>query len=82
MSTITEVRPTQTELNEMVRRAHEVVRLLEDLHRMYLPESERGSSGDTGGTKDNRPPKRPWEDMSKGSATEESNSHEVWISIL
>lgn len=56
----------------MKDRATEVVRLLEELRRMNLPEAERNqieslsaSALGSAPPEEYRPPKRPWEDMSQ-----------------
>jgi len=61
-----QVQPLQAELSAMSQRAGQVVRLLEGLRRMSLPESERlklEASGEHNSPDDHRPPKRPWEDQ-------------------
>ncbi|KAJ7592908.1 hypothetical protein C8J56DRAFT_1002894 [Mycena floridula] len=51
----------------MAQRANQVVRLLEELRRMHLPEEElvKADSNHVDVADDHRPPKRPWEDMSQ-----------------
>lgn len=82
------MQPSPTELADMARHANQVVRLLEDLRRMSLPESERGvkvdSSNNVGAVNssdDHRPPKRPWEDMAQdrpnGADENSATTHEV-----
>lgn len=86
--------PSQHELEEMSQRAQTVVRLLEDLNRMYLPDAEQNR--DTGvpttvgapmqvSPEDPRPPKRPWEDISQDDNTapvSANTSFEVCVIIL
>ncbi|KAG6828618.1 hypothetical protein H0H92_007263 [Tricholoma furcatifolium] len=78
--TMPEVCPGPDELQEMSQRAAEVVRLLEELRRMGLPESERvkiDNAVTMTPPEDHRPPKRPWEDMSQedpGAALVDSTS--------
>lgn len=82
---IPQMQPSPTELADMAQRANEVVRLLEELRLMYLPPTERGVKIDTGNVDnvtsadDHRPPKRPWEDMTKDgpSGSTEATFHEV-----
>lgn len=52
----------------MTQFANIVVRLLEDLRRMTGPEDKREPAPPAPVPEDNRPPKRPWEDMSRGDA--------------
>jgi len=57
----------------MANKANEVVKLLEELRRMSMPEPERikvdtpavAAAVVTSSPDDHRPPKRPWEDMSQ-----------------
>jgi hypothetical protein len=86
--------PSPNELEEMSQRAQTVVRLLEDLNRMYLPEAEQNR--DTGlpttvgvpmqvSPEDPRPPKRPWEDISQddnAAPVSANTSFEVCVTIL
>ncbi|KAJ8692585.1 hypothetical protein PTI98_009883 [Pleurotus ostreatus] len=62
--------PSPEECNDMTRRAKEVVRLLEVLRRMGMPEADRikmdSASVNSAATEDHRPPKRPWEDIQGG----------------
>lgn len=63
-----DTQPNPTELAEMAQKANEVVRLLEDLRRMYSPNGQDSAKTDSlnvGTPDDHRPPKRPWEEMSK-----------------
>ncbi|CAA7267053.1 unnamed protein product [Cyclocybe aegerita] len=85
------VQPSAPELEEMSQRAVAVVRLLEELRRMQLPEGDRGApvgagavpgGGDTmqQSPDDHRPPKRPWEDISQdegGAGTQAGGVTEV-----
>lgn len=70
--------PSPEECNDMTRRAKEVVRLLEVLRRMGMPEADRikmdSASVNSAATEDHRPPKRPWEDMAQGGPGESSFS--------
>ena len=77
--------PSPQELEEMSQRAQTVVRLLEELQRMNLPEGEQGRDMNASTTAavsmqispdDPRPPKRPWEDISQDDSTA-NNSFEV-----
>jgi hypothetical protein len=63
----------------MVRRANDVVKLLEDLRRMYASGPSRGVADGSGlaSAGDERPPKRPWEDISKHGDPEGGPYHEV-----
>lgn len=71
--------PSPEECNDMTRRAKEVVRLLEVLRRMGMPEADRikmdSASVNSVATEDHRPPKRPWEDIQGGPG--ESSFSEV-----
>lgn len=50
----------------MARRANDVARLLEALRRMDEPEIKHSVTDEMSTTPDdNRPPKRPWEDMAQ-----------------
>jgi hypothetical protein len=53
------------ELADMAERAAEVVRRLEEYRRLYLSEAERKIDGGPATVEDHRPPKRPWEDVSR-----------------
>ncbi|KAE9405216.1 hypothetical protein BT96DRAFT_361647 [Gymnopus androsaceus JB14] len=65
-SALPHVQPSQTEVNEMARRANDVARLLEALRRMDEPEIKHSVTDEMSTTPDdNRPPKRPWEDMAQ-----------------
>ncbi|KAF4571267.1 hypothetical protein EYR40_007731 [Pleurotus pulmonarius] len=70
--------PSPEECNDMTRRAKEVVRLLEVLRRMGMPEVDRikmdSASVNSAATEDHRPPKRPWEDIAQGAPGESSFS--------
>ncbi len=70
--------PSPEECNDMTRRAKEVVRLLEVLRRMGMPDVDRikmdSASVNSAATEDHRPPKRPWEDIAQGGPGESSFS--------
>lgn len=66
------VQPRKDELVEMAQRAANIVRLLEDLRRVVLPDHVPSSADKNGlgnghvvNGDDYRPPKRPWEEISK-----------------
>ncbi|CAL1717079.1 unnamed protein product [Somion occarium] len=61
------MQPSPSELHEMAQRASTVVRLLEDLRRLDLPADQppKEESSHNGISDEHRPPKRPWEDMSR-----------------
>src|ERR1700722_17289218 len=65
----------------MTQRAGQVVRLLECLRRMTMPENERLKLEASGALEDHRPPKRPWEDLSH-DGTESSTLPDVCFSFL
>ncbi|KAF5340873.1 hypothetical protein D9758_012151 [Tetrapyrgos nigripes] len=82
--------PSSTEIAEMANKANEVVRLLEELRRMNMPEAERVKQPEVSAVPvaaattppspdDHRPPKRPWEDMSQdGQAPTQTESSVVF----
>lgn len=75
-----DTQPNPTELAEMAQKANEVVRLLEDLRRMYSPDGQDNAKTDNlnaGTPDDHRPPKRPWEEMSKDGLDGTQETHEV-----
>ena len=60
------MRPSDNEIAEMAERAAMVVKLLEEVRRLSMPESS-GSADDPNvstSQPEGRVPKRPWEDMS------------------
>ncbi|THH13304.1 hypothetical protein EW146_g6895 [Bondarzewia mesenterica] len=77
-SSLPHIQPSAAELAEMHHRAALVVRLVEDLRRQCLVESETSNEISNSAAalvapthpppEDHRPPKRPWEDMSSDSA--------------
>lgn len=74
-----ETTPNPSELVEMAEKANEVVRLLEDLRRMCSPNNQDGAKPDSlaiGTPDDHRPPKRPWEEMTKEGMNGSVDAHE------
>ncbi|KAF9040994.1 hypothetical protein BDZ89DRAFT_331012 [Hymenopellis radicata] len=73
------VQPSPTELADMMNRANRVVRLLEDLRRQVYPEGERARSSASSVRDDHRPPKRPWEDMSKENGITDQTENSPYL---
>ena len=57
--------PGPQELRDMTHFATLVVRLLEDLRRLTVPDEKREPLPPSALPEDSRPPKRPWEDMAR-----------------
>ncbi|KAL4244295.1 hypothetical protein ABKN59_010070, partial [Abortiporus biennis] len=65
-----QLQPSAEEVQEMAQRATTVVRLMEDLRRLSLPEEQLKQLASTVAQahvqqEESRPPKRPWEDISR-----------------
>jgi len=77
-ASVSHVQPLPAEVTEMTHRAGQVVRLLEELRRMTHPEVDRlkidTSVGGLNSAEDHRPPKRPWEDLSRDGGGGESGA--------
>ena len=85
--TLPDICPSPEELAEMSRRAAEVVRLLEEYRRANLPESERVKLDSAAAiiSADARPPKRPWEELSRDDDVAENEAAsfpEVTVNLL
>ncbi len=80
------VQPPPSELQEMTQRASQVVRLLEELKRLSIPNDQipKELSAPIGASDEHRPPKRPWEDVSREDGGVPSGSHrqEVYLDGL
>ena len=61
--------PPPEELRKMTQFASTVVRLLEELKRLTTPE---GHAPQSSFPEDARPPKRPWEDLSREEVADQS----------
>ncbi|KAJ3474715.1 hypothetical protein NLI96_g12301 [Meripilus lineatus] len=63
------VQPSPSEIHEMTQRASTVVRLLEELKRLSIPDQvPKELPASNGASDEHRPPKRPWEDSSRDEA--------------
>jgi hypothetical protein len=74
-----QARPSESEIAEMAERAAVVVKLLEEVRRLAMPEGADDDPNAHTLQPEGRAPKRPWEDMSNDDGSANASFTQVTI---